>query len=164
MLGDVDEGTLSDRQVDRPPGEPSEPVVLRKVARRLVPFLFVLYLANILDRNNIAFARLQMLADLGLDEGVYGWGATFCFYLGYLLFEVPSNLILHRVGARLWIGRIMITWGLVFNLHDVRAGGAGLLRGPDPARRGRGRVFPRDRALSQLLVPGAERCGPWRAS
>src|SRR6185312_10601838 len=72
-----------------------------------------LYIANILDRANVGFARFQMLADLGLGEEVYGWGATFCFYLGYLLFEVPSNLILHRVGARRWISRIMITWGIV---------------------------------------------------
>ncbi len=113
MPGDVVERPQSDREADRPDGEPSERAVLRKVFRRLVPFLFLLYVANILDRNNVGFARLKMLGDLGLDEGVYGWGATFCFYLGYLAFEVPSNLILHRVGARLWIGRIMITWGLV---------------------------------------------------
>ncbi|MHB1558025.1 MAG: MFS transporter [Isosphaeraceae bacterium] len=113
MPVDVVERPLSDREADRPDGEPSERTVLRKVFRRLVPFLFLLYVANILDRSNISFARLKMLGDLGLDEAVYGWGATFCFYLGYLAFEVPSNLILHRVGARLWIGRIMVTWGLV---------------------------------------------------
>lgn len=114
MPGNAVEGPLSEREIDRPDrGDPSERAVLRKVFRRLVPYLFLLYVANILDRSNISFARLTMLADLGLDETVYGWGATFCFYLGYLAFEVPSNLILHRVGARLWIGRIMITWGLV---------------------------------------------------
>ena len=107
------ESTRFEPEFDRPAEDVSGADVLRKVGRRLVPFLFILYLANILDRSNVSFARLKMLADLHLGEEVYGWGATFCFYLGYLLFEVPSNLILHRVGARRWISRIMITWGLV---------------------------------------------------
>ncbi len=113
MPGDIGERTLIGPKIDRPDEDGSESAVLGKVARRLIPFLFVLYLANIVDRNNVGFARLRMLADLHLGEEVYGWGATFCFYLGYLLFEVPSNLILHRVGARRWISRIMITWGIV---------------------------------------------------
>ena len=75
-----------------------------------------------------------MLADLHLGEEVYGWGATFCFYLGYLLFEVPSNLILHRVGARRWISRIMVTWGIVSTCTMFVQGRAELLPGPDPAR------------------------------
>ena len=70
------------------------------------------YVVAYLDRVNIGFARLQMLDDLGFSETVYGLGAGM-FFIGYFLFEVPSNLILHRVGARMWIGRIMITWGLV---------------------------------------------------
>src|SRR5947207_4867024 len=90
----------------------SEGVVLRKVAVRLLPFLFLLYIINILDRMNVGFARLQMLGDLGLSEEVYGLGAGL-FYVGYLLFEVPSNLILHRTGARRWISRIMVSWGIV---------------------------------------------------
>ena len=65
-----------------------------------------------LDRVNVGFARLQMLSDLQFSETVYGFGAGM-FFIGYFLFEVPSNLLLHRVGARVWIGRIMITWGLV---------------------------------------------------
>jgi ACS family tartrate transporter-like MFS transporter len=113
MSGEIGERALIGPAIDRPDHGVSESTVLRKVARRLIPFLFVLYVANILDRANVGFARFQMLADLGLGEEVYGWGATFCFYLGYLLFEVPSNLILHRVGARRWISRIMITWGIV---------------------------------------------------
>jgi ACS family tartrate transporter-like MFS transporter len=113
MLGEIGERTLIGPEIHRPDEDGSESAVLEKVARRLIPFLFVLYLANILDRNNVGFARLRMLADLHLGEEVYGWGATFCFYLGYLLFEVPSNLILHRLGARRWISRIMITWGIV---------------------------------------------------
>jgi MFS transporter, ACS family, tartrate transporter len=113
MPGEISERAMVEPTVDEPDGSVSGVAVLRKVARRLVPFLFILYVANILDRSNVSFARLRMLADLRLDEDVYGWAATFCFYLGYLLFEVPSNLILHRVGARRWISRIMITWGIV---------------------------------------------------
>ena len=84
----------------------------RKVTWRLLPFLMLCYVLAYVDRVNIGFARLQMLGDLGFSETVYGLGAGM-FFIGYFLFEVPSNLILHRVGARMWIGRIMITWGLV---------------------------------------------------
>ncbi|MHB8736852.1 MAG: MFS transporter [Terriglobales bacterium] len=86
--------------------------VVSKVSRRLIPFLFLLYVVNILDRVNVGFASLQMQSDLGMDERVYAFGAGI-FYLGYVLFEVPSNLILRRVGARRWIARIMISWGLI---------------------------------------------------
>jgi ACS family tartrate transporter-like MFS transporter len=79
---------------------------------RLVPYLLLLYVIAWFDRVNIGFAALQMNADLGLSDAVYGFGAGI-FFAGYALFEVPSNLILARVGARLWIGRIMVTWGLV---------------------------------------------------
>ena len=79
---------------------------------RLLPFLILCYVVAYLDRVNVGFARLQMLSDLGFSETVYGLGAGM-FFIGYFFFEVPSNLLLHRVGARLWIGRIMITWGLV---------------------------------------------------
>lgn len=83
-----------------------------KVTRRLLPLLFLCYVASYLDRVNVGFAKLQMLNDLKFSETVYGFGAGI-FFLGYFLFEVPSNVILHRVGARVWIARIMITWGLV---------------------------------------------------
>jgi ACS family tartrate transporter-like MFS transporter len=89
-----------------------EDAVLAKVRRRLIPFLFLLYVVNILDRINVGFARLQMLDDLQMSEKAYALGAGI-FYLGYLTFEVPSNLILRRTGARRWIGRIMLSWGLV---------------------------------------------------
>jgi ACS family tartrate transporter-like MFS transporter len=89
-----------------------EQTTLRKVSLRLIPFLFVLYVINILDRTNIGIAKLQMLDDLGMSEAAYGLGAGI-FYVGYLLFEVPSNLILHRLGARAWIARILVTWGLI---------------------------------------------------
>jgi D-galactonate transporter len=84
----------------------------RKVTWRLLPFLMLCYVVAYLDRVNVGFARLQMLADLRFSETVYGLGAGM-FFIGYFLFEVPSNLLLHRVGARVWIARIMITWGLV---------------------------------------------------
>jgi sugar phosphate permease len=90
--------------------EPS--AVMRKVTYRLIPFLFLLYVVNILDRVNVGFARLHMLDDLGMSEEVYALGAGL-FYVGYFLFEVPSNLVLSRVGARRWIARILISWGVI---------------------------------------------------
>jgi MFS transporter, ACS family, tartrate transporter len=82
------------------------------VTRRLLPFLFVLYVVCFLDRVNLGFAALQMNQDLGFSPAVYGFGAGI-FFLGYVLFEVPSNLVLARIGARRWIARIMITWGII---------------------------------------------------
>jgi MFS family permease len=89
-----------------------ESAVYAKVAWRLIPFLFLCYVAAYLDRVNVGFAKLQMLSDLSFSETVYGLGAG-VFFIGYFLFEVPSNIILHKVGARLWIARVMITWGLI---------------------------------------------------
>ena len=85
---------------------------MRRVSLRLLPFLFVLYVCNFLDRTNVAIAALQMNRDLHFSATAYGFGAGI-FSLGYALFEVPSNLVLARVGARYWIARIMITWGLI---------------------------------------------------
>ena len=85
---------------------------LAKARRRLLPFLFLLYVVSYLDRVNVGFAALQMNAAIGLSDVTYSLGAGI-FFLSYTLFEVPSNIILARVGARLWIARIMITWGLV---------------------------------------------------
>jgi D-galactonate transporter len=83
-----------------------------KVARRLIPFLMICYLGAYLDRVNVGFAKLQMLNDLRFSETVYGLGAGI-FFLGYFLFEVPSNVILHKVGARNWLARIMLTWAVI---------------------------------------------------
>jgi D-galactonate transporter len=83
----------------------------RKVTAKIVPILIICYIAAYFDRVNISFAKLQMQTDLGLSNTVYGLGAAI-FFIGYFLFEIPSNLILHRVGARRWIMRIMISWGL----------------------------------------------------
>jgi D-galactonate transporter len=92
---------------------PNDAAVFRKVSLRLLPFLFLLYVVNLIDRTNIGIARLQMVDQQHLlDEAAYGRGAGI-FYFGYLLFEVPSNLILLRVGARAWIARILVSWGLI---------------------------------------------------
>jgi D-galactonate transporter len=84
----------------------------RRVSWRLMPFLFLCYVAAYLDRVNVGFAKLQMLADLRFSDTVYGLGAGI-FFIGYFLFEVPSNLLMTRTGARIWIARIMISWGLI---------------------------------------------------
>ncbi|MGW6737552.1 MFS transporter [Streptomyces sp. NPDC055013] len=89
-----------------------ENAVFRKVVRRIVPFLILCYVFSYLDRVNVGFAKLQMSDDLGFSEAAYGLGAGL-FFIGYFLFEVPSNLMLQRIGARTWIARIMITWGVV---------------------------------------------------
>jgi MFS family permease len=92
-----------------------ETVTIRKVMWRLMPFLFVCYFAAYLDRVNVGFAKLQMNAALGLSEAAYGFGAGL-FFLSYFLLEVPSNLALDRFGARLWIARIMLSWGVISGL------------------------------------------------
>jgi MFS family permease len=83
-----------------------------KVDRRIVPFLFLCYILAYLDRVNVGFAKLQMSKDLALSEAAFAMGAGI-FFIGYFLFEVPSNVLLKRFGARIWIARIMITWGVI---------------------------------------------------
>jgi MFS transporter, ACS family, tartrate transporter len=85
---------------------------LRRIRWRLLPFLGLLYVVSYLDRVNVSFAKLTMNQAIGIDDATYAFGAGI-FFIGYFLFEVPSNLILERVGARRWIARIMITWGIV---------------------------------------------------
>lgn len=85
---------------------------IRKITWRLIPFLMLLYFVAFLDRINAGFAALTMNKDVGLTSQMFGFGAGI-FFLGYFIFEVPSTVILHKVGARFWIGRVMITWGLV---------------------------------------------------
>ena len=99
-----------------------ERATLRTVSRRLLPFLFILYIVAFLDRVNVGFAALEMNRDLRQSPEVYGFGAGI-FFIGYALFEIPSNLILARTGARIWIARIMITWGII-------AAAMMLVRGP----------------------------------
>ncbi len=88
----------------------------------VIPFVMLLYFIAYLDRVNVGFAALTMNADLGFSATIYGIGAG-VFFIGYALFEVPSNIFLHKVGARIWIARIMITWAFV--------GRHGLHPGPD---------------------------------
>ena len=85
---------------------------LRKISQRLLPFLFVLYVIAWLGRVNVGFAALQMNSDLKFSSAAFGLGSGI-FFAGYCLFEVPSNIILEKVGARLWIARIMVSWGLI---------------------------------------------------
>lgn len=85
---------------------------LRKISWRIVPFIMILYLIAYIDRVNIGFAAITMKEDLGFTASILGFGAGI-FFLGYFLFEVPSNIILHKVGARIWIARVMVTWGII---------------------------------------------------
>src|SRR5215470_16810252 len=84
----------------------------RKAAKRLIPFLILCFLIAYLDRVNVGFAALTMNKELGPTAEMFGFGAGI-FFFGYFIFEVPSNLILERVGARRWIARIMISWGVI---------------------------------------------------
>jgi sugar phosphate permease len=94
----------------------SDATVMRKITMRLIPLLFICYIVAYVDRINVGFAKLELREALKVDEtvfsSVYGFGAGL-FFIGYFLFEVPSNLILHRIGARIWIARILILWGFV---------------------------------------------------
>ncbi|UOG18070.1 MFS transporter [Acinetobacter sp. PK01] len=85
---------------------------LRRITWRIVPFIMILYLIAYIDRVNIGFAAITMKEDLGFTASILGFGAGI-FFLGYFLFEVPSNIILHKVGARIWIARVMVTWGII---------------------------------------------------
>jgi len=95
---------------------------LRRITWRIVPFIMLLYFVAYIDRVNIGFAALTMKGDLGFTASILGFGAGI-FFWGYFLFEVPSNIILHKVGARLWIARVMVTWGII-------SAGMALVQGP----------------------------------
>ena len=97
---------------------------MRKIGRRIVPFLALLYFAAFLDRSNVSFAAPTMNRELGFSPYVYGLGAG-VFFIGYVLFEIPSNLILHKVGARRWIARIMLTWAVCAAAMALLTGAGG---------------------------------------
>src|SRR3954466_3927860 len=84
----------------------------RRVFRRLVPFLLLMYIIAFLDRSNVSFAQEEFEASFGISAAAYAFGAGL-FFVGYAIFEVPSNLLLHKVGARFWLARIMVTWGII---------------------------------------------------
>jgi D-galactonate transporter len=108
-----DQEDMQHRSDPVPGGTPSsEEATYARVTWRLIPFLFLCYVVAYLDRVNIGFAKLQMLHDLRFSETTYGLGAGI-FFIGYFFFEVPSNLFLSRFGARVWIARIMVTWGII---------------------------------------------------
>src|ERR1700686_1600258 len=95
--------------------DPLEHETIRRVARRLLPGLMLGYFCAFLDRVNVGCAKLTMQNALGLSEAVFGFGAG-VFFVGYFLAEIPSNLILNRVGARKWIARILLPWGIISGL------------------------------------------------
>lgn len=97
---------------------PDETKTIQKLQIRLIPFLFLLYVVAFVDRINIGFAALTMNKELGMTSQQYGMAAGI-FFIGYFLFEVPSNLMLHKVGARVWIARILLSWGLVATLTGL---------------------------------------------
>lgn len=106
-----------------PAGEDLAASTVRTVTLRLMPLLGLLYLIAYIDRQNVSYAKLEMVGSLGLSETAYGLGASL-FFLGYFLFEVPANVFLERVGARIWFARIMITWGIVTVLLGFTQGTA----------------------------------------
>ena len=91
---------------------PEETALINRIGWRLLPLLILLFLVAFIDRQNVGFAKLQMLADLKLSEAAYGFGASL-FFIGYVLFEVPSCLALNRFGARIWLARLIFSWGVV---------------------------------------------------
>jgi sugar phosphate permease len=86
--------------------------IYNRIAWRILPLLFLCYIVAYLDRVNVGFAKLQMMGDLRFSDSVYGLGAGI-FFIGYFLFEIPSNIVLHKVGARVWICRVLVTWGII---------------------------------------------------
>jgi ACS family tartrate transporter-like MFS transporter len=99
---------------------------IRKISWRLLPLIVIIYFVAYIDRTNVGFAALTMNKALGLTSYVFGWGAGI-FFLGYFLFEVPSNVILEKTGARIWIARIMITWGIISGAMAFATGPASFL-------------------------------------
>src|SRR5262252_2015087 len=92
--------------------EAREKALVRKITWRIVPFVFLLYIISYLDRANIGYAALQMNKELALSSEAFGF-VSGIFFIGYFLFEVPSNVMLNKYGARVWIARILLTWGVV---------------------------------------------------
>ena len=95
-----------------PAPSPSLQATISKVTKRLLPFLLLMYVLAFLDRANVGFAKKAFQADTGISDAAFALGASI-FFLSYALFEVPSNIIMHRVGAKIWMARIMVTWGLI---------------------------------------------------
>ena len=129
-----------------------EQSAMRKAAWRLVPFLGVAYFVNALDRSNVAVAALTMNKSLGFSAAEYGLGAG-AFFWSYVLFQVPHNLMLHRIGARRWITAMILAWGLCSACTALVTGVASFVIGALPAGRRRGGLLPRRHFLHDALVP-----------
>ena len=106
---------------------------IARVSRRLLPLLMACYFVAYLDRVNVGFASLTMNKALGFSSAVYGFGGGI-FFLGYFIFEVPSNVLLSKVGARRWIARILVTWGIISGLYRIHHRAGVVLFGALPAR------------------------------
>ena len=132
-----------------------EQSTMRKVYLRLLPFAVLSYILAYIDRINVSFAGLTMRGDLEMSAGTFGF-AVGLFYWGYFIFEVPSNVILERVGARVWIARIMITWGILAGLTAMVTGSTSFAIADNPTSRG----------WSHLGVAGSgmPRVGPEKAA
>ena len=124
----------------------------RKVRNRIIPLLFLLYIVAFLDRVNIGFAALTMNAALAITNAQFGL-LTGIFFWGYFLFEIPSNLFLHKIGARIWIARILISWGDRSNTYWSCAERAAAVCRSLLARRCGGWLLPRHRSVPDVLVP-----------
>ena len=131
--------------------EPIERETIRRVTWRLMPLLMLGYFCAYLDRSNVGMAATTMVKYLGFTNTVFGFGAGL-FFLGYFLGEIPSNLILNKVGARRWIARILITWGVIAALSGFVWSESSFYINRRPARAGRGRVLPGCAALFDLVV------------
>ena len=110
---------------------------MQRVVRRLMPLLMIGYFIAYLDRVNVGFAGISMNRDLHFSAAVFGFGSGI-FFVGYFLFEIPSNLMMEKIGARRWIARILLTWGVISGLTAAVQGRSLVLRHPLCARPGRG--------------------------
>lgn len=124
---------------------------IKKVMWRLLPFVLICYIVAQIDRINIGFAALEMNAELALSAEVFGL-LSGIFFIGYFLFEVPSNMILHKVGARLWIARIMITWGVHYCINRICPICNSFIYFTFLVRGCRSRIFTRDSFIFNVLV------------
>src|SRR5438876_3964475 len=127
---------------------------IRKVRMRILPFLFVLYVICYLDRVNVGIAALTMNQDLAITSEQFGL-LTGIFFIGYFLFEVPSNLLLHKIGARIWIARILISWGGHCHADRVRAERSPTILCTISARSGRGGLRSGSLFVPDVLVSQA---------
>jgi MFS family permease len=134
---------------------------IRKLRFRILPFVFLLFIVALLDRFNIGFAALTMNKELAITSQQYGL-VFGIFFVGYFIFELPSNLLLHKIGARIWIARILITWGVVAALTGFAQTGSSTLRCSLSSRLRRSRLLSWNCPILDLLVsPTRTGAGPW---